>query len=347
MDASAQISNAYKTYLGRDASQDEINYKLGDVAKYGLNRSLSIIQNSPEAGIFKTKPAAPAAPAGPTAQQLYDQQVASDNTSRQALIDKQNTEQQGLFNTYTNKINNQEALPALYSRLQTEARIPDLSKQAQTYKDQIYKVKDTLDRLGEDVTARTTGYNVSDAQRRRLETAEADPLQTTLSRLGTGLAPVADMLTSAQSGVQNQLGLYQAQQQKELQPIELQINSLSDRFAREITGYQQSHQETLDNLLQKLQRDQQLSDREWQAAQDLAAEERAYSRQKSLAASQFSGYSTDTTSSPAAPAQTSAPSVGVSAYLNAGKAHQVPLQQALQSQIPGNGISIPGLKFGY
>lgn len=242
--------------------------------------------------------------------------IASDKAARQALIDRQNSEQQGLFSQYSNKIGGQEALPALYSRLQGEAGIPGLSQAAQGFKNEIYRVKDRLDRLGEDVTARTTGYNVSDAQRRRLEASEADPLTTNLARLGTGLAPVADMLTSAQSGVQNQLGLYAEQQNRELKPLEMQINSLSDRFAREITGFQQSHEDTLTNLLTKLQREQQLSDREWAAAQELAKEERDYTRQKSLATQQLSlsnnGTGGTTTSTP------TKPPVDVSSYLSFG-----------------------------
>lgn len=228
--------------------------------------------------------------------------AASQKAASDALLARQNAEQEGLFTNYETIRKNQEALPALYSRLQTQAGIPELSGQAQAFKDQIYKTKDQLDRLGEDVVARTTGYNVSDAQRRRLETAESEPLTTNLARLGTGLAPVADMLSSAQQSVSTQLGLETEQQNRELEPVKLRIDAISDRFARELTGFNADRELQLTSILDKLKRDRELSDREWQAAQDLAAEERAYARQKASAVTQLSKVNTGSapTSAPTA-----------------------------------------------
>lgn len=232
-------------------------------------------------------PAPAAAAPGNVSQPLFDF-AAQQRAESDALLARQRAEQQGLFDQYTQKIGSQEQLPALYQRLQQEAGIPELSGQAQAFKDEIYRVKGLLDRLGEDVTSRTQGTLTTESMRNRIIAAEGDPLRTNLARLGTGLQPVADMLTSAQGQLSTVLPLYMQQQDRELRPLEMQIDALGDRFAREITGFNSNKETQLTAILDKLTRDRELSDREWQLAQDLAAEEREFSRQKQLAAASAS-----------------------------------------------------------
>lgn len=218
-------------------------------------------------------------------------QVTNDNTSRQALLDKQTAEQQGLFGQYTTTLQGQETGQAMYDRLNKDLGINDLGASAQAIKGQIYGVKDLLDRLDEDVNSRTAGSMTSDAMARRIKASEGGKLNDTLGRLTTGLAPVADMLSSAQGILGTRMQLESADQAKELDPLKMQINALSDRFAREITGFESSHQDTLNMLMDKLQRDRTLTDQEWQQAQDLAASERDFQHQKELAAMSLSAKS--------------------------------------------------------
>lgn len=231
---------------------------------------------------------APAAVNPATANLTSDSQALSDfaasnKASMDALLARQNAEQQGLFGQYSAAIAGQEKLPDLYTRLQGELGIPALSEQTQNYKNEIYRTQALLDKLPDDVTSRTQGTYTTEAQRDRIIAAEGDPLRTSIGRLGTGLQPFADMLTGAQGQLSTLLPLYEQQQQKDLSPLELQINSVSERFAREITGFTDSKQTQLDAILDKLNRDRTLSDREWQAAQDLAKEERDYQHNLSLA----------------------------------------------------------------
>ncbi len=299
-----QITQLYQELLGRAPDTGGLQHysKYGDI---GAVRSEILGSNE-----YKSR-SAPAPASNPLQDFATQQKQASD-----ALLTRQKQEQEGLFTNYEGIRKNQEALPALYNRLQSEAGVPQLGEQAQMFKNEIYKTKDRLDRLGEDVVARTTGYNVSDAQRRRLETAEAEPLQTNLGRLGTGLAPVADMLSSAQRGVETQMGLQTQQQERELEPVKMRINSISDRFARELTGFTSDRELQLTGILDKLQRDRQLADRDWELAQTLAAEERAYARQKATAASALASYNTQSTQ-PKAPTAPK-PAVPISSYLNFG-----------------------------
>jgi len=236
-------------------------------------------------------PSAPAPAPAPASNPILDF-AAKSKAESDALLARQKAEQEGLFTNYEKIRNNQEALPALYSRLQNEAGIPGLSQASQAFKDEIYKTKDRIDRLAEDVLARTTGTLTTEAQRRRLQSSEEEPLQTNLGRLGTGLAPIADMLSSANQSVSTQMQLQTQQQERELEGVKLRINAISDRFARELTGFTSNKETQLTGILDQLERDRFLSDRDWKLAQDLAAEERSFSRQKALAAQQLSAYST-------------------------------------------------------
>ncbi len=346
MASQGELNALYSELLGRAPDA-------GGVKTYtpvNANQVRSFILASPEYATRQTNLRSSAEAARNQSLTDYANQQKAES---QALLTRQKQEEEGLFSNYENIRKNQEALPALYNRLTNEAGIPELSNQAQGFKNEIYKVKGTLDRLGEDVVARTTGYNVSDAQRRRLETAEAEPLQTNLGRLGTGLAPIADMLSSAQRGVETQLGLETQQQDRALEPVKLRINAISDRFAREITGFTSDRELGLTTLLDKIQRERQISDQEWKLAQELAAEERAFARQKAAAATQLSGFSTNTGA--AAPA--TAPK---QIYQPLPQAPPTSLQQAQTGSLAGlsnfsggsglqvNKVStgtIPGLRF--
>lgn len=323
MASTAEVTNLYQTLLGRAPDA-------GGLAHYSRYGNIGAVRSSIIGSAeYKARSTPAPAPAGKSSQQLYEEGVASQNQILQNKLNAQKAEQEGLFGNYENIRKNQEALPALYNRLQTEAGIPGLSQTAQGFKDEIYKVKDRLDRLGEDVTARTTGTLTTDAQRRRLQTAEAEPLQTNLGRLGTGLAPVADMLSSANQSVATQMGLQTEQQDRELEPVKLRINAISDRFGREISGYSMERESVLDNLLDKLKRERALSDRDWELAQTLAAEERNFSRQKTLVSTQLNSNNLNQPSTPVAPPK---PSISASAYLSAGKA----------PSISGVGVAQPG-----
>lgn len=198
----------------------------------------------------------------------------------QALLERQKGEEEGLFKTFETKRAGQEALPTLYKRLQEEEDIPGLVKTVSTVKGEIFKTKELIDRLAEDIVTRTTGFLVTDAGRRRQEAAERTPLSTTLARLATGLEPTVEALTSARGEVGTRLELTAQQQERELEPTRIRIAAIGERFAREMTGFTQDKQNELTLLLAKLQRDQALEDRDWQKVNDLSKEEREWTRTK-------------------------------------------------------------------
>lgn len=304
-------------------------------------------------------PAAGPAPGGTGSSQeaAWNKQLqdlaASQKAEFDAMIARQNQKQDGLFGQYKDAIAGQEKLPDMYTRLQKEAGLPEASAQLQMYKDQIYRTKDMLDRLDEDVTSRTTGTLTSEAMRRRIVASEGEDLNNQLGRLGTGMAPVVDLVTGAQNQVAAMMPLYMQQQQRELQPMELEINSLSDRFAREITGFTANRQTQLDVLMNEVARGRQLADREWELAQQLAAEERDFQRQRTLAAEAAARYvpqQTSYSSGGGAPAVTTRqlPTVSTPAAKpaanNSGVKTQAGGSYPVVSQVIKPSYSIPGVK---
>lgn len=219
----------------------------------------------------------------------YSDFVTRTTREREGLLGQQKAEQEGLFKTYEQKIAGQEKLPDVYRRLQTEAGIPELRGTLGTFKEEAARVKGLIDRLGEDVNARSEGQFTTEAQRRRIEAAEGGKLSTELGRVTEGMRPVVDLLGQAGAEVATLLGVTNEQQAKELQPTIMRIEATSDRFAREMTGFDQNRELELGNILDKLQRQRDLDDREWQKAAQLAAEERAFAREKKLLAEQFAG----------------------------------------------------------
>lgn len=279
MDPRAQLINAYQQFLGRAPEAGVIDWRVSQLGGRSVAQQIADISNSGEAQSWRTS------------QQNSTNNALTDFASQSkaqldALLERQKQEQSGLFDQYKQKMGSQEQLPALYQRLNTELGIPELSNQAQAFKTEIWRVKGLLDRLDENVTSRNLGTYTTQALRDRIVAKEGGNLRTELGRLGTGLEPVADMLTAAQGQVSTLLPLYAQQQDRELKPLEMQINSLSDRFAREITGFNSNKETTLTALVDKIQRERELSDREWELAQKLAAEEREFTRQKSIVAQQ-------------------------------------------------------------
>lgn len=213
--------------------------------------------------------------------------AAGQAQQQQALIDKQNAEQEGLFKQFDTARQTQESLPAMYQRLRGELGIPQLQQTFGGVSSEITRTKDLLDRLDEDVTARSLGTLTTEAQRRAMIASEGDPLRTNIGRLGSGLEPIAQALSAAQGELSNQVQLGSQQQERELDPLKARISAVSDRFARELTGFTESKQTTLDALLDSIERQRYVSDRDWQTAQTLAAEEREFQRQKDLAATEY------------------------------------------------------------
>lgn len=228
--------------------------------------------------------AAPLADYG-QATNLVDQQ-------KQAFSDLFNQQQgtaQGLFNQYTATSQAQPKLVDVLNTAQDKAGIGGLQQGINLFNTQATDVKGLIDRLNENTSARTAGTGANQAYLDRLRAVEGGGLNTQLSRLTSGLGDVTNAYNTANANTGQLLSATQADQQTALHPLELQINALSDQFARQITGFTTNSKNELDALLTKLNAQQALNDREWTQAAALAQQEQQYQQARSLAAQGSAG----------------------------------------------------------
>lgn len=226
--------------------------------------------------------------AGPVAVDYSQAQDLAGNLKQgmSDLLNQQQNTSQGLFNQYTAASNAQPKLTDILNTAQSQAGLGDLQGNINLFNTQASGVKTLIDHLNEDTTARTQGTNANQAYLDRMRAVEGGGLNTQLSRLTTGLGDATNAYTVASQGIGQQLTAAQADSATALHPLELQINSLSDQFARQLTGYTTSAQQQLDALMSKLNNQQNLNNQEWQQAADLAKQEQSFQQQRSLIAQQ-------------------------------------------------------------
>lgn len=260
------------------------------MANFDANQLASILVS--RGGYNSTDAAAAANNAGGRAESLAMEfgLIPRPQTTPQALpggnttdlLATQRAEEENLFKQFETLQGGQEALPVLYQRLLNENNVPQLQQQLGGLRGEVFKVKDLLDRLDEDVTTRTTGTFTNESQRRRQIAAEGEPLRNSLGRLATGQQTAAEQLQTALGNVSTMFGLNTAEQDQELEPIKMRLAAFGDRAARELTGFTNDRQNELTLLLDKLQADRQLSQRDWEQASLLSQESREFERQKQL-----------------------------------------------------------------
>ena len=213
--------------------------------------------------------------------------VKTEQANTQALLTRLKNEEAGLYKQLQNELKAQEGLPDAYKRISQEEKIPELQRQLQEVREQAFNTSDLLDRLDEDVTSRDKGFMVTDAQRRRQIAAEGDSLRNSLARLVSGQGVASDQLSTASGNLQNQLNMLATQQNKMLEPLRGQISAFAQRAAREMTGFTSDKEMRLAMLQDKINAGRQLSTDEYNLANTLAAEKRAYDKQLGLNEQQF------------------------------------------------------------
>lgn len=208
------------------------------------------------------------------------------------LLNQQQATSQGLFNQYSATSAAQPKLTDVLNTAQTQAGLPDLQSNINLFNTQASGVKGLIDRLNENTQARTSGTNANQAYLDRIRAVEGGGLNTQLSRLTSGLGDATNAYSTASQGIGQLLTATQADQATALHPLELQINSLGDQFARQITGFTTGAQNELNTLMSKLNNQQDLNNKEWQQAADLAKQEAAFQQQRRLISQQSSSLNT-------------------------------------------------------
>ena len=209
-------------------------------------------------------------------------QIAQASKERNKMLADQKAEQTGLFDQFDTIRGGQESLLSVYNRANEENGINDIKNTIGTYNTQIASTKGLLDSLDEDITSRTKGTFTTDAQRNRMVAAEGADLRTQLGRLGSGLDPFISAWNMGNQAVGDIVNLTSQDQERAVEGVKMRLDSLPERFAREMSGFNINKENELATIMDKLKRDQTLATSEWERLSQLEAEARDYERQQNL-----------------------------------------------------------------
>lgn len=190
------------------------------------------------------------------------------SVSRSSFNQGQADLQSDFLNRYKTTIGGLETPSALAARLGGELGLPALNKSA-------FGLNQTLADIPSVQTTATRGFDVNANQLSRIIAAKQGEI-----------APLAQRATAeaqfAQNELGTQMGYAQQDQDRQLMPYQVEGQQLSDRLAREATGYNTDMQNELDLYLNRLARGEELSDQERARAEKLADNETAFEQQKKL-----------------------------------------------------------------
>lgn len=195
-------------------------------------------------------------------------QFFSNSGNGSGFYDGQRQQESDYLNRYGQAVQGQESYTAMNDRIGKELGLGDLRKNAFNLQQMVQNVPTVQ-------TQANRGYDVNENQLQRIIAARTSEI-----------APAAQAATSQAQFAEGQLGerlkLGQADNERLLQPYQMEGKVLGERLAREATGYTQERQNELSVLLQKMQDQQQLTLAEMQRVQKLADDEKSFERQKEL-----------------------------------------------------------------
>lgn len=200
-----------------------------------------------------------------------DYAASLDNADNQAFLD------------YLKVASGQQKPLDFYNSALDSAGVPQMRKTSSTLQGQIYDLEDTLRRVEPDVSANSRNSVVTESQRRGMVTERQKPLVENLGWLGQSLGRVSNSISQETANAATLTGLNQQGQQMELDPYKMRIQMVSEQNARKMTGFTTDLQNTLSVGLAKIQRGEQLDDREFTRIAELAKLEKTYELEKEKA----------------------------------------------------------------
>jgi len=196
--------------------------------------------------------------------------------STEGYVQNQITGEDPYVQAILSKYASQEKPLDIYSKLETEAGIPQLRTTAGTLMKEVGNVEDILSSIEPDVSARTRESLVTEAQRRGIVQAKSEPWTEKLTKLGTSLGRVMEGLGLAREDVSTKTALALQGQELELKPLEFAYAVKVDRNARLTTGFTEDRETLLTQLLNNWQRTNTIEDRDYQQIALLARDEKSY-----------------------------------------------------------------------
>jgi len=204
-------------------------------------------------------------------------------------IEKLNTTEDTAFQDLVMAMKARKSPLDVYTGLEEAAGLPAMKSSAISLSKSINDIEDTLEMIEPDVSAKSRESLMTEAQRRAVVSKEKEPFREKLTKLSTNLGRLKDLIGLTGTEIGTKANLYMQGEEMKLEPIKLQYQALVDRNARLLTGFTSDKQTKLEILMDKINRQRELSDQEWQLANQLSSEQRSYLKQLQTSAAEY-GY---------------------------------------------------------
>lgn len=191
-------------------------------------------------------------------------------------------QEEDFLKRFRETVTGQPSVSDIYSRLSNEAGLSDARKLATGLTQQALTTEGRLSQLPEQIAGETRGFDVNAAQRGRIEEARSGDISRTLNQQALAAQRAGVSAESIAGDVGTRLGLAVDEQNKLLKPFEVEANMISERAARELTGYTANLQSETSRLIAKLDNQGNLDQIEAQRLISLAKSEQDFEKQKEL-----------------------------------------------------------------
>lgn len=198
------------------------------------------------------------------------QKVEKSGQQGQSLLEKQQQEQQQAIEDLRNRLGQQQSPMEMQQQMEQDRGVPEIQQRTKGIRSRINELETILSDLPEDVQSRTEGALLTEAQRNRLLTKEQQPLMENIETSARELGVESQNLSEARQGIAQMVQNMMANQDRLLEPDRMKISQLSEQAAREMSQFNQQQEAELDAILDDISRQRQLSDAEWQRANQLA-----------------------------------------------------------------------------
>lgn len=182
----------------------------------------------------------------------------------------------------------------VYTELEEAAGLPAQKKVAQTLRDQIASLEDTIRRVRPNIAKTTRQSMVTEAQREKMEIAEKRPFLERLGEFSVALGRIDESIAAGMADLSNKVNLFLQGERMALEPLKLQYTSMVDRAARLTSAFGVDAQNQLEVYLANVRRGWELADQAREEAFALIQNENAYTRSLEKIAAQagvdVSGY---------------------------------------------------------
>lgn len=165
-------------------------------------------------------------------------QANKTTAARQTLNKAQEGQQSDYLSRFRGAIAGQETVPAMYNRIAEETGFNQAAKTNAAMQTQLANLPYTYGKA-------TRGFDVNANQLERLTAQKASELAPTVTAAANQYAASKDMMTAL-------MGATQAQQAKELSSYPVEQQMMSERMAREYSGFDNDAQREYQALVDKM-----------------------------------------------------------------------------------------------